>query len=493
MSALADLDPWTLARADVGAQAQIWQARHYARWLLSAGAEPRLGLLLCSGDVAVSRWAQLVAEQGVDVVRCVVTPSRPLPEPLTRHRGDHFNRRLFALDGLDDLMEESDEVVTATLKTLDGQRGQLKQAATWVTLVARRPRTLARLLELAPRACALVQRRCLIWEASEVAAPAAPPPPLPAWAHLVDGLFWEAAQPARAPRAERFGQLVRCGAHLPAPGACEGWRRLYDLWRGDGDFGVRQRSSGAGVVSALPSDLSADVAFAALLHRPLALSAGVRAQLEALLSPLDAWRLERPDGPLAPSPARAAALAAHDPDLAPWARLRAALRAASAGGPEAADLTPALLDACEGQLTRLAPPPPPEPLWSQAALWLAEGRAVAGDAEGCARALRALSDSPRASREARAVADERLVALCALLNERGAAQEALERLEAAPAELLSPLYEVRALLRKASFLGALDPSRGARERAEAARLGLVHGVAVAVEVAGEGEAFERPS
>lgn len=472
MSDLRDLDPWTVARADVSAQAQIWQARHFARWLLCAGAEPRLGLLLCSGDTAVSRWAQLIAEQGVDVLRCVITPDRPLPEPLTRHRGDHFNRRLFALDGLDDLMSEADGVIEATLKTLDGQRGQLRQAATWVTLVIRRPETLARLLTLSPRASAQIQRRCFVWEASEVVTAPTPPHPLPAWAHLIDSLFWEASQPARAPSVEAFGRLVRCGAHVPALSACVGWRRLYDLWRGDGDFGVRQRSSGAGVVSALPDDIDAPLAFTALLQRPLALSAGVRAQLEARLSPLEAWRLERPDGPLEPSASRAGALTAQDPELAVWVRLRAWLLDEVAAGEGLGEL----LTLCEAHLTRLSPPPLPAPLWAQAALWLAEGYARCGDASGCARALHALSASPSAPLEARWIADERLVSLYTLLNERGAAQEALERLEGAVSELLSPLYEVRALEAKAGFLGALDPARGERERAEAARLALLHGV-----------------
>ncbi len=473
MSDLRDLDPWTLARADVSAQAQIWQARHFARWLLSAGAEPRLGLLLCSGDTAVSRWAQLIAEQGVDVLRCVITPDRPLPEPLTRHRGDHFNRRLFALDGLDELMSEPEEVIEATLKTLDGQRGQLKQTATWATLVIRHPHTLTRLLTRAPRASALIQRRCLMWEASEVTPSAPPPAPLPTWSHLIDRLFWEASQPARAPSAETFGRLVRCGAHLPAPSACEGWRRLYDLWRGDGDFGVRQRSSGAGVVSVLPESIDAELAFSALLQRPLALSAGVSAQLEARLSPLEAWRLERPDGPLEPSASRVARLVTRDPELLLWARLRDALRE---GEGVSEGVLFELLSTCESHLTRLTPPPLAGALWSQGAVWLAEGYARVGDAAGCVRALSALSASPSASPEARFMADERLVSLYTLLHERSAAQGALDRLDVAVSELLSPLYEVRALWAKADFLGALDPSRGGRERAEASRVALLHGV-----------------
>jgi len=462
---LSALSPWTRPKADLAHQAQIWHARVYAEWLLSAGAEPRLGALLSSGELAEGRWAQLLSEQGVQLERCQITQARPLPAPLTQHRGDHFNRKLFVLEGLDELAPEAlEEVIT----TLNGQRGPLKQSATWVTLLFRSARSLSAFVRLAPHAWSLVERRCLMWESSERAPRAEAQrsvEPLPSWAQPLEQLYWAIDQPERPFDQLTFDRCVRAGVQRPPQGAHERWLRWDALWRGELDFNARRRSSGAGVVETLGETSSHEVR-AALTHRAEGLSAGVRVQLEARLEPYDAWALNAEL-----KAEEAASVGELEPLLSPWSALRAQLEAEGA----APSLTE--LKGLEAQRTQrhgaLAELPTALALTG---LWLAEGYAALGEVDSCLRVLASLESEARCPLEHRFFAGERLVTLYTLLQRRAEAQTQLKRLFEWAKALGAPLYEVRAIKAKAQHLGALDPSRGGREEQRASRLALLHGV-----------------
>ena len=475
---LSALSPWTTPRADLTTQAQVWHARTYARWLLSAGAEPRLGLLMSSGPLAESRWAQLLTEQGVQVERCRVTPERPLPAPLTQHRGDHFNRKLFLVEGLDELPEAQRE---DTLRTLNGQRNPLKQTATWVTLLTRHAHTVSALTRWAPHAYALIERRCLMWEVSERTGAHTQRAPLPAWATPLEHLFEALNHPEDPVDDLTFDRLVRAGVMRPPPNAHPSWRSREALWRGEVDFGgKRRRSSGAGVVEPLSDEVSPELAYLALTRRAEALSAAVRVQLEARLTPLNAWLLgtEGTEGTEGAQQALTQ-LSSHEREaLSAWSALRATLE-------RDAPPQPAQLAELE-RLWRVGMKSLTEPpslnsdatLTACCALWLAEGYALLGDAEGLERVLSALRGEARLPLELRFIAGERLVGLYTLLQDRPQAQATLSALRADALTLGAPLYEAHASLAKAEHLGALDPERGAKERAEAERLAVTHGVAL---------------
>ena len=116
---IKEINPWTLPFNNSTAHAHIWHARKHAKWLLSAGAEARLSILMLSGDRAYTHWQQLLTEQGVIIEHCDITSTRPVPSILLQHRGDHFNRTLFVLDGLDNLCKHDLDVAIDVLETLN--------------------------------------------------------------------------------------------------------------------------------------------------------------------------------------------------------------------------------------------------------------------------------------------------------------------------------------------------------------------------------------
>jgi hypothetical protein len=164
--------------------------------------------------------------------------------------------------------------------------------------------------------------------------------------------------------------------------------------------------------------------------------------------------------------------------LSAWGALRGSLERDEA--PQAAQL--AELERLWGVGVKSLTTPPTldsdATLTACCALWLAEGYALLGDAEGLERVLCALRGEVRLPLELRFIGGERLAGLYTLLQDRPQAQATLSALRDDALTLGAPLYEARASLAKAEHLGALDPERGAKERAEAERLALTHGVAL---------------
>ena len=445
------INPWTRSHQDAEAFSQIWHARRCSSWLLRAGAEPRLTLLLSSGASARARWTLFLEEQGVIIHHCRVTAERPLPAPLTAHRGDHFNRTLFHLEGLDELSLSDPDQAREVFRTLDGQRSQLRQLATWVALSVEHPYTLSLMYEHAPQLMELVQQRCWMWAPQERTHPTARVH-LPSQAKPVETLFAEASAFDQPPSALTFSRWVRCGYPAPPPDASETWGSFYRVWRGDFDVEESKTMTGDRDSTSLGRPLDAVASHLALTHRQDLLTTELKnALIETCQSSGLSWT----------SPLEADGLSED-----PWGPLEQMIHQ---------DVSPprALLENAEAIWSTLSPS-----LSGYIADWMATGYAWSEDIEGCLRVLNTLSQSEEAWAESRFFADERLAELYTLLHDRGEGQEAIDRLSRSLDTLLSPLYEIRSINAKAKFLGAIDVSRGGKERDEARRLGLIHGVDV---------------
>ena len=132
---------WPKITANAVERAQEFHVGRFGRWLQVAGAEPRLAR--SAGARAKSRLVELLEATEVEVCVRAATNARPLPKDVLEHQGDHFNRRLFLVDGIDQCNQRE------VLRTLNGQRSQLRRMATWVGLVIESPETLATLVRLA--------------------------------------------------------------------------------------------------------------------------------------------------------------------------------------------------------------------------------------------------------------------------------------------------------------------------------------------------------
>ncbi len=133
-----------------------------AHWLLIAGAEPRFFLVFCSGPDALEDLEAGLTASSVEVVMTHSTAERPMPSPVVRHVGDHFNKTLYLIDGLDGPTPE------ALISTLSGQVSILRRTATWVGLVVKDIETLAHLEAYGTPLLDAAQTRWVIVNASEL-------------------------------------------------------------------------------------------------------------------------------------------------------------------------------------------------------------------------------------------------------------------------------------------------------------------------------------
>ena len=127
-------------------------ALRYARWLLSAGASPRTALLLSGAAPSRRDFIHLIEAQGIEVVRTEVTAKRVIPEAVLRHQGDHFNRRLFVIEGL------NSDTAEACFAEMDRYVDHLAKAATWILFDIDTPQTLEYMRSLAPVLSSKIQR-----------------------------------------------------------------------------------------------------------------------------------------------------------------------------------------------------------------------------------------------------------------------------------------------------------------------------------------------
>jgi hypothetical protein len=132
-----------------------YNIERFARWLNSAGAEPRLALVLCSNAQAKSRLIDGLSSYSIDPQFATTSSQRPLAEAVVKHQGTHFNNKLFLVDGFDacDMRD--------VCGILEGQRSVLRRSATWVALIIESAEALAMLYHKAPMLTASIMRRFL--------------------------------------------------------------------------------------------------------------------------------------------------------------------------------------------------------------------------------------------------------------------------------------------------------------------------------------------
>ena len=287
------VEPWSYPIPHYTEQAQVWHTRRFATWLLRAGAEPRFGTFLCSGPQAEARWILLLEEQGIEVVKVSSHTDRPVPRLLTEHRGDHFNRRLFLIDGLDSITQECDEETQAAFwKTLDGQRSQFKQMATWVALKVTLPQTLFMAQSYAPRLMKEIGRVCWVWSASERSRSTQPVDMLQGKYQLIYRCFAAAAAYESAIDHLTLGRIFRCGYMKPSKKAHRRWKWGYKLWRGELRDSTAARFGQQGVTEALSETVSPDDAIWALKGRSEAATPARKVQWESRgLDSKQAWQI----------------------------------------------------------------------------------------------------------------------------------------------------------------------------------------------------------
>ena len=470
------IEPWSYPIPHIIEHAQVWHARRFATWLLSAGAEPRLGSLLSSGPKAIARWIMLLEEQGVEIEGVKSTLDRPLPAPLTQHRGTHFNRKLFLVENLDAItldstLEEREE----HWRTLEGQRGQLEQTATWVVLLVTAPQTIDDMSKWAPRLTGSIERVCWVWEPSErsISTPLKRVSPHVKH-HLMYQLFCAASASSTPIDHFTLGRIFRCGYPKPPRPAHERWKWGYRLWRGEARDPVATRFGQVGVTEPLKADVSPDDALWALRGRAEAASPARYAQwLERARGSKGAW-VNNTECSLSSD------LFYEDDtrdDIAEYVELDEHILALESLRVWALDSSPlappSLTKINEAELlinSSLCSDTQLIFLRAKATEWLTHAFAAHEDIEGCIRVNQTLYRDQEVWPEARFVAAERSLDLALFIQDHAEARLLVEFLARLDLELASPHYAARYLHAKAKQLGALDPSRGVWETEEASRL-----------------------
>ena len=457
------LEPWSYPVPHYTEQAQVWHARRYTKWLLRAGAEPRFGALLLSGTQALARWTLLQEEQGVEIVTVVSKLERPLPQALTDHQGDHFNRRLFIIDGLDEITLTADKQQAQNFwETLEGQRSQLKQLATWATLKISHPQTLLLASTFAPKLMAALDKVCWMWMPSEYTT-SLPKVDLPQVKHgYLYELFCAATSFSDTPSLVTLGRIFRAGYMHPPKKAHELWKWGFRLWRGEVRDPRAARFGQVGVTEALPEHIEADHALWAYQGRGEAATPARKAQwYERALGSTNAWQLTaEAELPVQFFDEHSTNYTQELKQLHHWA---------STGYDSALSLSVATLQELEALIPRLKGEL--FPLACAVVEWLTQAYAQKESLEGCIRVNQVLSQVSATWPEAQFVAHERLLDLALFQRDFTQASTELATLESLISVLHSPLFEIRFLEAKAKQTGLLDPARGESHLKEAQVLG----------------------
>lgn len=185
-----------------------------ARWLLRAGAEPRLALVLCSGPEAKERWMRATSDHDIVVRHAPATPADAIHPLIRMHQGDHFNKTLYVMDGF----ENGDP--TSLFEKLDRQTSMLTRTATWVAVVIESLSVLERLYAIAPTLVAAFHRRAIILDESidggdgYGSAASVDPALLDQWRRdqqVAELIYQHAMTPDAAPDYDDWSRLIRSG------------------------------------------------------------------------------------------------------------------------------------------------------------------------------------------------------------------------------------------------------------------------------------------
>ncbi|MGB0646390.1 MAG: tetratricopeptide repeat protein [Bradymonadia bacterium] len=123
----------------------LYHVTRYQRWLSTAGASPRVAATLCSSAEQLDDLINHLEAKEVDVMSLEASDARPIPEAVLRHQGDHFNRTLFVVSGLDSQPDDS-----TLFSRMNQYVEHYAKVATWVLFVVPDARTLVRFAQQAP-------------------------------------------------------------------------------------------------------------------------------------------------------------------------------------------------------------------------------------------------------------------------------------------------------------------------------------------------------
>lgn len=436
--------PWPQPVPDGYGRAFDFHLTGFAGWLDRAGANARLGLVLCSGPQAAQRFFESIGIDHIEVVHTPARLDRPVHPRIHDHQGTHFNRTLFVVDGLDPGQP-------ALFEALDGRAGLLDRTATWVALVIDSLAALEALYTHAPKLAGRIGRRCLIIDGHAADSKADPVDPtlLARWRdaeHTAERIYHHAMTPGHPPSLLDVDRLARSGYAPSLVGRVmhPERQRLYALWRAGRE------------AKALPfvADQAGPVAALAALRGGVS-DAQTRSQLIARL---------------ADDPARLAA------GVPVADELLAALQAVTNGvDPQAAALLQAEVHRLEPWLVALA---------HQA---LAAMAAAEGDLDGCSAGLARAIAAGSVGGLPEVVFDalEKQAQIAVFTDRRGEAKMRLQALEALAPKLHAPFYAARARLARGEFNAPLDPATAALELQAAERLFRAHGYPTWAETAAE--------
>jgi hypothetical protein len=431
---------WSVPPAHAPRRAIDHHVARYAAWMRRAGAEPRFALILCAGKGAKRRLIDGLSAHGVDVFRAPSTPERPLPKAILDHQGDHFNDRLFLIDGFEDGDPEP------LFEALNLQKGQLTKTATWVGLCIESLASLRTLYGEAQGLLRAAERTVLV-----LAAGAGMEDPVPEalerlWSangDVAEQVFADALTPKHPTTYDAFSRLVRAGyvADFLGTDIHPDRRQLVELWA-DRD------------ASALDlSDASPTVA-AAMLRHAEGLSAETQATLAAAAQ-ADPHTLVATEQPIRSQP------------------FYQAMGAVERIGRGEATLDPMALEGLLYEVKEVQSPAAKVHAWLAAASAHAASGALQPcvDAVGVACALA----NPPVPLEVSFRAYEKAVQLDTYRGARTAGQRGVDRLGELANALQSPFYDARELLARAQFTEPLDPRRALTDYHNAHTLFAGHG------------------
>ena len=437
MSRLCRESEWPLpASADADVSLEFHLDR-YARWLLTAGADPRLSIVLCAGETAKANFIEGMTARKITPEIALATSKQPVAPNLSQHQGTHFNSTLYLVDGLKSLDRDA-------LNTLNGQRGLLNRMATWVALIVEDMDTLCRLYQFSDGLMRETMRRALVVSGTLPDAPQAPAPAsqMNLWrrhARVAELAFHTMMTHAVIADYDDVSRTLRSGYGgalntLPM-GQWTPWQRL---WHGAEPGGRMTADIASAWVRHLPDLPQESLLGDALATRPLC-----AVHVPSPPSGLPALMASGPQG-----------------NIAGWA---ASLRDVT-GAWRRRDAERAVVE-----------------------LHIAEHYAAAEDLEGC---LDALTQGLEASRtpacpEVFFEVAAFLLKLHILLGQRKEALMLLNDLESRVPELHSPFYDARIHLARGDYRAPLDPTPARVEYTAAIELFRIHGYATWADVVEE--------
>ncbi len=409
----------------------------YAEWLLRAGAEPRLSLVLCSGDVAFSGWKERMQTMGILLKSTPTSIEQPLHEDFLLHQGDHFNRTLFYMEI--DAVDASD--IQELLILLNGRRNQLKKTATWVALVIKNPKTLDALWESATQLARMIQRRCWVWHPDDLNDDSFKAilnyPKFPVGTPLIDELFALAKRPHLPISYLNFSRLLRLGSPYAPKHAEKQWKELYELWANEDAEGFDHPSGQTSIlamIKKLDQHLPRDERKHLANHLPKDLSWMLGLSPKAPTSMDEYWR-----------------------ELGRCARGELELPLAE---------IKRLSQLWEGLETWLQGP---------AGLWLSASFAHLNEIEQCIEFLNKTTLQKSIPEEIRFEAHQKLAQIYTFLNERQKAKEEIDQLFEIADLLYSPCYRAQAFYDRSLFLSTLDTSGAQKDQKDGKYLALTQG------------------